>query len=101
MAGIRERGLVGVLAALGVDVVVCCAVSRCVQVELKASGIRVLKHICGAVDEVLAAFLQDRLADEAFRMPGARGPAEPVGGKARDAVSIPVRKESSLISPSQ
>jgi hypothetical protein len=39
---------------------------------LEAAGIRVIQHVCGATEEVLAAFLGGNLDDRAFLMPGCR-----------------------------
>ena len=68
----EQVGRLRMLTDLGVDVVICCAVSRRLQVELESCGVRVLAHTCGAVSDVIAAYLQNRLTDEAFRMPGCR-----------------------------
>ncbi len=68
------------LAALGVDVLVCGAVSRPLEAMLAAAGIRVVPRTCGAVDDVLAAFVSGRLTEEAFLMPGCCGRRRHRGG---------------------
>lgn len=80
-------GRAAILTGLGVNVVICCAISRHMQVELETRGVQVLMHTCGAVEEVLTAFLQDRLAEEAFRMPGCRRLPECVRGKKSNDLS--------------
>ena len=60
------------LAAYGVDVLICGAISASLQSRIVASGVRVIAFICGAVDEVLAAHLNGTLVDPAFAMPGCR-----------------------------
>ncbi len=58
------------LASLAPDVLICGAVSRPLEQALLSSGIRVVAQVCGAADEVLAAYLAGRLSDAVFRMPG-------------------------------
>lgn len=55
---------------LGIDTLICGAVSRPLEMLLVASGIRLLARVCGPVDEVQRAYLEGRLADAAFTMPG-------------------------------
>ena len=60
------------LAACGVEVLICGAISAPLQSRIAASGVRVIAFLCGGVDEVLAAFLTGRLSDPSFAMPGCR-----------------------------
>ena len=55
---------------LGVDALVCGAVSQPLEELLLSVGVQVIPQMCGAVDEVLQAFLSGRLADSEFLMPG-------------------------------
>ena len=55
---------------LGVDAVICGAVSRPLELALHSVGIDVIAHVCGQVDEVLAAFIDERLDEDAYLMPG-------------------------------
>ena len=64
--GARARRVV----KLGVDVLICGAISARLEAMLVSSGVRVIPHICGATEEVLQAFVRGRLPDEAFLMPG-------------------------------
>jgi predicted Fe-Mo cluster-binding NifX family protein len=50
------------LAELGVEVLICGAISRPQAILLQAYGIRVLSDITGRAEAALAAFLDDRLA---------------------------------------
>ena len=61
------------LAALGVDVLICGAVSQALESMVLSQGIRVIPQICGEVKEVLQASLSGRLQQTAFLMPGCRG----------------------------
>ena len=58
------------LTELGVDVVVCGAISWPLKALLATSGIRVIPLVCGDVEEVVGAFRDGTLADERFAMPG-------------------------------
>lgn len=61
---------IAALVELKIDVLVCGAVSRPVHRMLTASGIRVHSFVSGEVNEVLEAFLCDRLEEKDFSMPG-------------------------------
>jgi predicted Fe-Mo cluster-binding NifX family protein len=58
------------LAELGVDVVVCGAISWQLEALLTGSGIRVIPLVCGAVEEIVQAFREGTLEDERYAMPG-------------------------------
>ncbi len=60
------------LLGYGTDVLICGAISAPLQFRIAAAGVRVIAFVCGAVDEVLAAYLNGRLASETFAMPGCR-----------------------------
>ena len=61
------------LARLGVDVLICGAISWPLEACLASAGVSVIAETCGPVEDVLRAFLSGRLTDEAFLMPGCRG----------------------------
>jgi predicted Fe-Mo cluster-binding NifX family protein len=61
------------LAELGVNVLVCGAISRPLAGFLSAAGIVVIPWVSGAPEEVLRAYLTDRLSDSCWRMPGCGG----------------------------
>ena len=61
------------LAELGVNVLVCGAISRPLAGFLSAAGIIVIPWVSGALEEVLRAYLTDRLSDTCWRMPGCGG----------------------------
>jgi len=61
------------LAQLGVNVLICGAISRPLATLLAASGITVIPWTAGPVDEVLAAYLAGRLPDPRWMMPGCGG----------------------------
>ncbi len=61
------------LARLGIQVVICGAVSWPAQSGLLSSGIDVIPQICGDIEEVIAAFIKGNLESPVFRMPGCCG----------------------------
>ena len=58
------------LAELGVNVLVCGAISWPLEALLAASGIRVIPLVCGKVEDVVRAFCDGTLENERFAMPG-------------------------------
>ncbi len=58
------------VSRLGVDVLVCGAISRPLERLLVAEGVDVIPQTCGDVNEVLAAFQAGQLNRPAFVMPG-------------------------------
>ena len=61
------------LSDLEVDVLICGAVSRPLLSMLSGAGIIVVPFVTGAVEDVLKAYVEGRLADPCLRMPGCRG----------------------------
>lgn len=60
------------LKDLGVDVLICGAISRPLAMLTAQAGITVVPWVAGDVNEVLARYLQDGLSDPRFSMPGCR-----------------------------
>ena len=60
----------GQLKNLGVDVLVCGAISRVLANMVTASGIQVLPYVTGSIDDVLQAYLTGQLVKPEFSMPG-------------------------------
>ena len=58
---------------LGVDVLICGAISRPLEMMLVSGGMQVIPHACGSVEEVLRAYVSGQLSDQAYLMPGCRG----------------------------
>jgi predicted Fe-Mo cluster-binding NifX family protein len=58
------------VSRLGVQVLLCGAVSRPLETALISSGVRVIGFICGGLEDVLNAYINGRLADKCFQMPG-------------------------------
>ncbi len=58
------------LSALGVQVLICGAVSEQCAHIIDTKGIRIIPFVAGKVDEVLDAYLKEKLNDRKFLMPG-------------------------------
>ncbi|HUU83967.1 MAG TPA: NifB/NifX family molybdenum-iron cluster-binding protein [Phycisphaerae bacterium] len=61
------------VAELGVEVLICGAISIPLETMLLSAGVRVIPHTCGSAEEVLRAFASGRFTDAAFLMPGCCG----------------------------
>jgi predicted Fe-Mo cluster-binding NifX family protein len=61
------------VAQLGVNVLICGAISMPLEVTLVSAGVRVIPFMCGTVGEILQAFASGRFTDEMFLMPGCCG----------------------------
>ena len=61
------------LTELGVDVLICGAISRPLEAMLTAAGVKVVAQVCGGVEDVLDAYRSGSLGDPAFAMPGCCG----------------------------
>jgi predicted Fe-Mo cluster-binding NifX family protein len=58
------------LPKLGVDLLICGMISQTQQVAISASGVRIISCICGSMEDVIAALLEDRIDCSELRMPG-------------------------------
>jgi len=58
------------LQKLGIQILLCGAVSKPLQRMLVASGIRVIPFLRGTVDDALEAYLKGYLSDPRFNLPG-------------------------------
>jgi predicted Fe-Mo cluster-binding NifX family protein len=61
------------LAALGVETLVCGAISRATREAVVSLGVRVVSFVSGDRDEVVRAWLEGDLERPAFTMPGCGG----------------------------
>jgi len=56
---------------LGIDVLICGAISRPLEAMITASGVGVIARVCGNVDEILRAYIAGRLlTSQRYLMPG-------------------------------
>jgi predicted Fe-Mo cluster-binding NifX family protein len=58
------------LSELGVDNLVCGAVSRALQAALRARGIRVVAYVAGDVRDIIDAWRQQNFEAQVYAMPG-------------------------------
>ena len=58
---------------LGVDLLICGAVSRPLEDMLRANGVQVIPWICGPVDDVLELFISRQSLSPNYLMPGCCG----------------------------
>ena len=58
---------------LGVDVLICGAVSRPLEDMLRANGVQVIPWICGPADDVLELFISGQPLSPNYLMPGCCG----------------------------
>lgn len=63
----------GRLTELGVETLICGAVSRPLAEVIAARGIRLIPFVAGETEEVVAAFLAGTLPSPALAMPGCCG----------------------------
>lgn len=61
------------VAELGVDRLICGAVSRTLEEALNRCGVRVTGFICGELEIVISALISGQLTDGRFFMPGRYG----------------------------
>jgi len=61
------------LTGLGVDTLICGAISRPLAYMITTAGIKLIPWISGQVEDVLQAFITGTLFDLRFMMPGCAG----------------------------
>jgi predicted Fe-Mo cluster-binding NifX family protein len=69
----QPDGIVRSLGELGIEVLICGAISQGLQLALEQAGIRVVPRICGELDPVITAFRGGKLQQPEFAMPGCCG----------------------------
>ena len=76
------------IAGLGIEVLVCGAISGPLQAQIAAYGIKVISFIAGDLRDVMSALLSDTINEDRFMMPGCCGR----GRRARGRGCNPGRK---------
>jgi predicted Fe-Mo cluster-binding NifX family protein len=61
------------ICTLGLDTLICGALSRQLEIVLSGAGIKLITHVCGAVDRILESYLAGKLNERTFTMPGCGG----------------------------
>jgi predicted Fe-Mo cluster-binding NifX family protein len=62
----------GRLREMGVRILLCGGISTDLAREIEAGGVEVIPWVSGEINEVLDAYLEGRLPDPRFTMPGCR-----------------------------
>ena len=73
LEGSAPTARVAQLANLGVDVLICGAISRDLDDMISSAGVNVISQTRGEADRVLRAFISGQLTEQAFLMPGCDG----------------------------
>ncbi len=63
----------GAVAELGIDLLICGAISRQLEDSLLASGVGVIAEVRGPVNDVIRAYLAGSIIQPSFLMPGCHG----------------------------
>jgi predicted Fe-Mo cluster-binding NifX family protein len=58
------------IAGLGIQVLICGAISRALATLIQDSGIHIIPLVSGSVNSVLESFLTGRLDEDRFLLPG-------------------------------
>jgi predicted Fe-Mo cluster-binding NifX family protein len=56
--------------ALGIEVLLCGAISRPLERMIRVSGVKVISCLRGSIEEVIEAYLDGSLSDSRFILPG-------------------------------
>ena len=85
---LRSEGRIAMMSTLGVDVLICSAISRRLEAALWVAGVEVVREVCGPVDDVVDAYLNGTLAEERLLTPAhsrhTRPPPAAAGTEERD-----------------
>jgi predicted Fe-Mo cluster-binding NifX family protein len=85
------------LFQLGARVLICGAISWTLDNALASMGVQVMACICGPVEEVIEAFINDNLAQSAFIMPGCMGRRQRLTPKKEGAMERPTINYETLV----
>jgi predicted Fe-Mo cluster-binding NifX family protein len=85
------------VAQLGAQVLICGAVSWSLENALAALGVQVIACICGRVERVVQAFLDRRLDETGFIMPGCQDRRKQPTPKKEDAMEKPTINYETLV----
>ena len=68
-----REGVARQVSELGIQVLICGAISQQLQSELEQMGIRVVAQVCGEIDSIISAYKTGKLKRREFIMPGCYG----------------------------
>jgi len=55
---------------LGIEVLICGAITKSMESEISSFGISVIPFICGNVDEIINIYIKNRRLSKKYTMPG-------------------------------
>lgn len=70
-----------VLSRLGIDTLICGAISKPLAEMINAAGIHLIPFTAGDIQDIITAFLSDDLPCPSFLMPGCRHPKAKRNGR--------------------
>jgi predicted Fe-Mo cluster-binding NifX family protein len=80
--------------ALGIEVLLCGAISRPLERMIRASGVKVIPCLRGSIEEVLRAYLEGGLSDARFTLPGfGPGASCARGGETASRWGLPIARQ--------
>ena len=85
------------VSQFGVQVLICGAISWRLENALSSIGVQVIACICGPVEDVLRAFLHDKLYESALIMPGCLGRRQPFKFIKEGVMEKPIINYNSLV----
>jgi predicted Fe-Mo cluster-binding NifX family protein len=85
------------VSQFGAQVLLCGAISWRLENTLSSVGVQVVACICGPVEDVLNAFLNDNLSESKFIMPGCLGRRQPFKFKKESTMEKPIINYNSLV----
>ena len=62
----------GDIADIGAEVLICGAISRTLEKALISKNVKIIAYTCGSIKDVIDAFINNKLSDPVFLMPGCR-----------------------------
>jgi len=85
----RER--IELLNRLGINYLICGAITRQLCDGLQNSGVRIIPYVCGDVETILKNFLSGQNIESKFAMPGRKRQRYRGGGQRRQNRCFPQR----------
>jgi predicted Fe-Mo cluster-binding NifX family protein len=85
------------VSQFGIQVLICGAISWSLENALSSIGVLVIGCICGPVEDVLNAYLNDTLSKSAFILPGCLNRRQPFKLKKEGAMEKPIITYESLV----
>lgn len=58
------------LVELGIDLLICSVISSSLEESIKSAEIEIIGQVCGSIEDILQAWLDNSLSEDAFLTPG-------------------------------